>query len=247
MEEAVGRIQEVVTAISEFLAANGYPQPAYHGADEAKGEKLRRLKPGYQAVTDAGGLVAAACSSAYFNEVGTGLSLPIVIGGAMNNVAELGIRASQAAGYECWIYNCPGTDQAASPAVYRRRYGLAMWRNGEDGAMPWEFSGVPWDENSQSYMEKPEGRLIYAMACPTWEGTPIDTVIYEAYREGIYDTRYLATLEKYLKLAKEKRRAPAVVKKVQAWLDTFSVNDDLQQVRGQMVRWTLRLRAALNR
>jgi len=38
---------------------------------------------------------------------------------------------------------------------------------------------------------------ICAVAYPTWEGTPIDTVIYGAFREGICDARYLATLLKY--------------------------------------------------
>jgi len=248
LAEVVQRINEVVPAVSQFLVDNHYPAAAYFGEDERSGEELIRLKPGYQAVNDAGGIVTVACGSAYFSEIGTALSLPIVYAGAQgsagpyDDIGKRSIRASQKAGYECWIYNHPSTDQAASPAVYRRRYGLALWRNGEDGAIPWEYSGHGQD--LQPYMKEPQGR-IYAVAYPTWEGPPIDTVIYEAFREGIYDTRYLATLLKYRDMAEKEGKAQELVKRVNQWLESFSVNDDLQQVRWQMVQWIQRLRAAL--
>ena len=81
----------------------------------------------------------------------------------------------------------------------------------------------------------------FAMAWPTWSGKPIDTIIYEAFREGIYDTRYLATLQKHLQQAQAQAAAPELVARVETWLDTFSVHDDLQQVRRQMADWTIAL------
>lgn len=241
-DEVVRRIKKKVSAVNRFLAENGYARAAWYGEDERHGEQLIQLRIGYQAVNDAGGLVATACSQSYFNNIGTTLSLPIVYNGAQDKIGLASVRASQAAGYEAWIYNCPATDQVASPSVYRRRYGLAMWRNGENGAIPWEYSGHGKD--LRPYMEKPKGR-IYAMTHPTWEGPPIDTIIYEAFREGIYDTRYLATLRKHLALAKRKGAGTELVEKVEKWLETFSVNDDLQQVRRQMAESILELSRAL--
>ena len=68
-----------------------------------------------------------------------------------------------------------------------------MWRNGENGAMPWEYQGYPWNSDRQPYADDFD-TSIFVMAYPTWSGKPIDTVHFEAFREGIYDTRYLATV-----------------------------------------------------
>jgi hypothetical protein len=232
--EVVQQIGEFITAANAFCKEKGYPQPAFYGEDEASGDKLIGLRPGYAAATRAGGIVAVACYPSYFGEVGDALSLPIVYGGAQTPAGERALRASQKAGYECWIYNVPASNMAASPAVYRRRYGLAMWKNGEQGAMPWEFSGM------LSYAfayEKP----LYAFAYPTVSGKPVDTIIYEAYREGIYDTRYLATLQSWLGKAKARQLAPALTARIDAWLASLSVHDDLQQLRRQMADFTAEL------
>ena len=152
------------------------------------------------------------------------------------------MRRSQEHGYEAWIYNCPATDMGASPALFRRRYGLAMWRNGEGGAIPWEYSGH--GSKYRPYMERPAGRF-YAVTHPTWDGDPIDTIIYEAFREGIYDTRYMATLEKHLRRAKDKNAAPELVARIDAWLAGFSVNDDLQKLRRQIADFIVALSKGL--
>ena len=49
----------------------------------------------------------------------------------------------------------------------------------------------------------------------------------DAFREGIYDTRYMATLEKHLKEAKQSNMVPDLVAKIEKWLEAFSVNDYL--------------------
>jgi hypothetical protein len=184
-----------------------------------------------------------ACYPNYFDEIGEALSRPIVYGGGQTVKGQQALRESQKLGYECWIYNCPATSLPASPSVYRRRYGLAMWRNGEQGAAPWEYQGMPRPQAGQP----PHGfdnvftEPLYAVAYPTWAGPPIDTIIYEAFREGIYDTRYMATLEKKLRETRATAAAPELVTKVEQWLQTFSVNDDLQKVRRQMADFIIEL------
>ena len=70
---------------------------------------------------------------------------------------------------------------------------------------------------------------------------------YEAWREGVYDTRYVVTLQKHLALAKQEGVASQLVAEVQAWLATFSVNDDLQESRRRMAEVTAQLHSALRR
>ena len=198
------------------------------------------MKPAYEAINKAGGIATSACYSDYFSILGRAMTLPILFGGVTSPSTKKIVRATQAAGNEVWIYNCPNTSMAASPSVYRRRYGLSLWKNGENGAVPRAYQNI----GTYNFAER-NGQKVFCFAFPTWIGKPIDTIIYEAYREGIYDTRYMTTLEKYLKQAKEKGLSPEVVARVEKWLATFSVNDDLQQVRRQMADYILDLRKTL--
>lgn len=238
VEEVIGFINQYVPAATRFCRSKGYPLPAFFGPDEASGERLIALKPEYEAINKAGGIATSACYSDYFSALGTAMTLPILFGGVTSPSTEKIVRATQAAGHEVWIYNTPCTDMVSSPSLYRRRYGLSLWRNGENGAAPWEYSGMT------SYLFNYE-QPLYAFAFPTWSGKPIDTIIYEAHREGIYDTRYMATLEKYLKQARQARADPRLVSAVEEWLANVSVHEDLQKVRRKMADYTVELMRAL--
>ena len=239
MEEVIANINALVPAVNAFCRDREYPRPAFFGHDEASGEALARLKPAYSAITNAGGIMTQACYAGYFAQIGTALGLPIVFGGAQTSPGRRDIKASQDAGDECWIYNCPATNMQASPSAFRRRYGLALYKNGEQGVGTWAYG----DMGTYNFEER-KGRPVFVFAFPTWTGKPIDTIIYEAYREGITDTRYMATLEKYLAEAKAKKAAPGLVVEVEKWLETFSVNDDLNAVRRQMADFIVSLRKA---
>lgn len=196
------------------------------------------MKPGYEAVNRAGGILTVACYSDYWVNVGKAISLPIVFGGAMTHSARDPIRHSQAAGLETWIYNCPSTNMPATPSVYRRRYGLALWRLGENGAAPWEYSGVHYTK--KSYVFEPD-KPVYAFAFPTWSGKLIDSIIFEAYRDGIYDTRYITTLQHHLRKAKDSKTDKNLTSQIDQWLETFSIHDDLQIVRRQIADFIVAL------
>jgi len=75
---------------------------------------------------------------------------------------------------------------------------------------------------------------------PTADGV-IDTLCWEAHREGIDDVRYVTTLEE------EIQKAPAQKKKIadqaREWLDKLNVaNCDLDEARAKVVEWILELR-----
>jgi hypothetical protein len=238
-DDDVKFINQYVPAINQFCRSKGYPLPAYFGPDEAHGERLIGLKRGYEAVNKAGGIATSACYSDYFNALGTAMTLPILFGGVSSPSTEKIVRATQAAGSEVWIYNTPASNMLASPSVYRRRYGLSMWKNGENGATPWAYGDM------ETYNLAKLGRTAFCFTFPTWNGKPIDTIIYEAYREGIYDTRYMATLEKYLNQAKKNNTTPQLVSVIEKWLANFSVHEDLGKVRRQMADYTIKLMCAL--
>jgi hypothetical protein len=244
VDEVRSTLRSFVAAVRGYCDRNAYPRPALYGHDEASGEELKKLQPGYAAVREADGLVAVACYPSYFDEIGGALGLPIVMGGGQTAKGRSALAASRRLGFEGWVYNSPATNSPAAPSVYRRRYGLALMRNGETGACPWEYQGVCQRGGSPDRFNNVFTEPLYALAYPSWQGRPIDTLVFEAFREGIYDSRYLATLEKALHRALTMGKSGELTGRVERWLATFSVNDDLQRVRRQMADFIVELRAA---
>jgi hypothetical protein len=79
--------------------------------------------------------------------------------------------------------------------------------------------------------------------CRTKAG-PIDTLSWEAYREGYDDARYLATLQDALVRANQSSSAAqrGVARRAQRWLDSIDVlSMDPDAVRAEMARLIGRL------
>ena len=242
METVITNFNSLIPAVNGLCDANGYPRPALFGHDEASGERLMKLREGYGAVNDAGGLVTVACYPNFFDEIGDALSLPIIYGGGQTGTGMRNMKRSQQLGYETWIYNCPTSSMPASASVYRRRYGLMMWRNGEHGVANWEYQGLGRREADPQYNNDFQNP-IYAMAYPVWEGKPIDTIHFEAFREGVYDARYMATLEKHLAAARKSGKKTAMCARIDTWLASFSVNDNVNELRERMADFIVVLTA----
>ncbi len=79
-----------------------------------------------------------------------------------------------------------------NPEIYRKNFGFALWNAGYDGAMNYAYqhgAGSIWNDFDDSYLRD------HVFAYPVSNGV-IDTIQWEGWREGVDDTRYLATLMK---------------------------------------------------
>ncbi|RPI38330.1 MAG: hypothetical protein EHM53_09150 [Methanoregulaceae archaeon] len=79
-----------------------------------------------------------------------------------------------------------------NPYLYRKNYGFALWNAGYDGTMNYAYQhgfGNIWNDFDHVHYRD------HVFAYPTSDGV-IDTVQWEGFREGIYDTRFIATLLK---------------------------------------------------
>jgi hypothetical protein len=86
--------------------------------------------------------------------------------------------------------------------IYRTNYGFTLWNNGYDGAMDFayqsgfgqsiwnDYDDPGWVEGSVTYHYRD-----HVFAYPTSSGV-IDTLQWEGWREGVDDTRYVASLIK---------------------------------------------------
>lgn len=102
-------------------------------------------------------------------------------------------------GVEYWCYpNCvSGEFDHTQVTGARMTYGYGLWRSGFRTLIPWIYrynTGNPWNYLDASLMD-----FFNRMGD---DATPIPVAMWEAYREGIDDGRYITTLERWIERAK---------------------------------------------
>jgi len=126
-------------------------------------------------------------------------------------------------------------DGVEEPETYRRNSGLGLWKAGYDGAMNYayqhNFGDIYVDDDHETFRD-------HVFAYPTVDGV-IDTIQWEGFREGVDDVRYLTTLLKVIKDSTGDKENLA--KKAREWVEAIDTDDDLQMIRGEMVKWILQL------
>ena len=226
---------EAVRRVIELAASHGVPEVYFYGIDEATGEKLTSQRPQWEATRRAGGKVFVAGNATNFDL-------------GMGDVQDLLIcwgppLASEAArwhsvGHKIWCYYNP-QGGIENPEVYRRNFGLLLWKANYDGAATFSFqaaAGNPWDD-----FDDPRQR-DFMFAYPTIDGV-IDTIAWEGYREGIDDIRYATTLALAIRKAREsgKREAEDTALAAEQWIEELDTGRDLDTVRLEMIDLILRL------
>jgi len=111
-----------------------------------------------------------------------------------------------ARGVEYWCYpnHVNGENDHTPVTGARMTYGFGFWRSGFRALIPWIYSssiGDPFnylDGYAQDFFNRSEA-----------DGTPMPVVLWEAYREGYDDYRYIYTLEQLIKEARAKGGAAA--------------------------------------
>ena len=102
-------------------------------------------------------------------------------------------------GVEYWCYpnHISGENDHTPVTGARMTYGFGFWRSGFRALIPWIYKadgGNPWNNLDSSYMD--------FMVRTADDGSPIPVTLWEAFREGIDDGRYITTLERWIERAK---------------------------------------------
>ena len=208
----------------------GHDEVYFYGIDEAKGDRLLSQRAAWTAVREAGGKTFVAGYLGSFESVGDLQDLLVFAGRPDPDEA----KKYHSIGHKIFNYANPqcGCEQ---PERYRRNYGLLLWRSNFDGAMDfayqWEFGHVWNDFDSPKYRD-------HVMAYPTVDGV-IDTLQWEGYREGVDDTRYLATLLHIIDKSAPNRRGDADA--ARRWLGEVDIDGDLDAIRAEIIEWILKL------
>ena len=192
--EALEKIKRDVRDIIEFTKDYGTETVYFYGMDERRGEELRSQRAAWTAVREAGGKVFVA---------GWGDNLEM-----MADVQDMHVRAGwpnaeevarwHALGHKIFAYSNPQTG-VENPVVYRRNFGLVLWKYEYDGAATNAYQhtfGATWNDFDHRVFR------AHTIAYPTIDGV-IDTIAWEGYREGVDDVRYITTLEHAIAEARE--------------------------------------------
>ncbi len=235
------RLAGIVKDVLKTVGRYGIEDVYFFARDEVKDEELRNQFPYWDVVHGAGGKIMAAGWQKSTQETGNFS----ITGGREDLFVSLGMLRYQEArrwhskGRLIYSYQNP-TGGLELPETWRRNYGLLLWQNEFDGAMPyaWQhaFSNV-W--NDFDHVQYRDHNFTY----PTVDGQ-IDTVQWEGLREGVDDVRYLSTLINVLAELKSED-SPRVVE-ARAWLNDLRERplgrSSLTMIRAEMVAHIIALK-----
>jgi len=108
---------------------------------------------------------------------------------------------------EFWCYpnHISGENDHTPARGARMTWGFGFWRSGFKALIPWIYqssSGDPWNYLDGTSMD------FFNRSAP--DGEPIPVTLWEAYREGIDDGRYVYTLEQLIQTGKQRGGEAAI-------------------------------------
>lgn len=187
--KAEAKLRTVFSQIDGIARAYGFTSVYIYGADEAQGAALVAQRRLWNIVHGLGGRVLVAGYTGSFELVGD--SLDLLVHAQQPSAQE----AKKWTGSAHKIFNYANPQSGPeNPFLFRLNYGLVLWANNYDGAMPYAYQhcfGACW--NDMDHPKYRDHNLTYS----TVDGV-IDTLAWEGFREAVDDVRYLTTLERLL-------------------------------------------------
>ncbi|NCO32603.1 MAG: hypothetical protein AUJ92_14885 [Armatimonadetes bacterium CG2_30_59_28] len=103
-------------------------------------------------------------------------------------------------GVEYWSYpnHVAGENDHTTVEGARMTYGFGLWRSGFRALIPWIYQAIIADQ--WNYLD---GSAMDFFNRTGDNGEPIPVVLWEAYREGIDDGKYLTTLDRWIERAEQ--------------------------------------------
>jgi hypothetical protein len=184
------KIAKIVKNWRNHTLSYGFNTTYFLGMDEVTGKLVLSQREAWITVRNNGGRMVTTSFDT---------TDPIELTGDILDAANIGTRINTSAasvmhryGHEIYLYNQPQVG-VEDPEIYRRNYGFSLWSSGYDGEMNWAYQ---WGFGNTIWNDCDSGGVRdHVFAYPTSDGI-IDTVQWEGFREGVDDTRYVATLIK---------------------------------------------------
>jgi PKD repeat protein len=180
----------MVTKLNQYKSATskyGFSKLYVYGVDEAKGSVIQSERTALQTAKQNGAYVFTAGGNDVVDYIGDILDVAIIAGAP--NTSQ--VTRWHNYGKKIFLYAYPPCGVENSE-MNRKNYGFILWNAGYDGEMDYSYQhsyGNIWNDYDVYHIRD------HVFAYPTSNGV-IDTIEWEGFREGVDDTRYLASLKK---------------------------------------------------
>lgn len=217
------KLQQDIKNWQNKIAEFGYDTLLIYGIDEARGELLKSQRPAWGKVHETGAKVFVAGYKETFNDMGDMLNFAVIQGPLDPEQARL----YHSKGQRILSYSNPQAGEE-NPEIYRRNFGLALWKAGYDGAMEYAYQknyNSTWNDfDHHKYREE---NFTY----PTSDGV-ISTIQWEGFREAIDDVKYLSTLITRIRELKSDGKHTS---DLESWINTIDPSGDLDDIRSEII------------
>ena len=115
-----------------------------------------------------------------------------------HDTAVADMKARPGLEYWCYPNDISGENDHTPVAGARMTYGFGFWRSGFKRLIPWMYQAGSGDP--LNYLD---GRMMDFFVRPDFDGTPIPVGLWEGFREGYDDMRYIYSLERAIAIAQE--------------------------------------------
>jgi hypothetical protein len=212
-QEFFDAVTDVIAQIEKVRLAHNWPPFYYYPLDEVSSGSIPILKRTLEAikkVPTAKTLVTQVFDEDY-NRPLDGL-VDVWVSGTFTTKQDM-MQAQQKKGVLFWCYPNFMACFHGVPNSARMTYGFGMWRMDASCLIPWHYqapNGNPFNDLDSRVGD-------WCLTYPGPDG-PIDSVRWEMAREGIYDGRYVYTLENALAQAEKRGIKTAAVAQGKALL-----------------------------
>lgn len=227
-------LKNEVTAWKNKISQFGYSELYAYGIDEATGDWLLSQRPAWEAVHQAGAKVFASGYYKHYDLVGDLLDVAVIQPDPRKEQADL----YHSKGKKIFNYSNPMVG-LENPEIYRRNYGLVLWKSGYDGMMNYayqrQFKSI-WND----FDIEPNQPHPYRDHCFTYPVTNgiLSTIQWEGLREGIDDVRYLSTL---INVVDSLKRKGIEVSGYESFIASIDPMQNLEEIRSQVIEKILQL------
>lgn len=237
LEKVKSSVRQVIAIAKEY----GCQEVYFYGMDEEKGEVLASQRAAWNAVHEAGGKIFVAGFEDNIKLMGD--IQDMCVRWAEPNREE--VARWHAYGHKIFCYGNPQLG-VENPDVYRRNFGLLLWKYDYDGAADnayqHSFGNIWNDFSNRTYRS-------HSIVYPTVDGG-INTIAWEGYREGVNDVRYITTLERELEKVKKAPghddRSKQNIKNAELFIASLKEENDIETkdlngIRDEITKHILKL------
>jgi len=185
----LANVAKIVKTMRNFTESHGYTSTFFYGIDEAMGAEVTAQRTAWQTVHTNGGKMYVGGDKDLIDLVPDLLDL-VVLGGSPDTTQ---VARWHSNGKRIYSYGDPQAG-VENPEIYRKNYGVTLWNAGYDGTMPFSYQHK-YDNIWNDFDSQETHYRDHVFAYPTSNGV-IDTIQWEGFREGVDDTRYVASLIK---------------------------------------------------